>query len=1124
MSVTTNAVARATALVILLFFTIEVFSQKIITGRVLGSTDKQPLAGATIEAKGTAIKGTAIATQTKPDGTFSINLPTETKTLQISAIGFETQQLTLGGQTTLGDITLINSSAALNEIVVIGYTTQRKKDLTGAVAVVDLSDARKQPVPDVVNMLQGQASGVSVTSSGQPGQAPVIRIRGLNSFGNNTPLYVVDGVPTQNVSDLNPNDIASMQVLKDAGASSIYGSRASNGVIIIATRKGTGKVKVSYDAYYGTQRPKGGNVFNILSPTEGGQLLYQAQQNYNTLNPGSPTALGNAIYGSGSTPVVPDYLVNGNTNGTTNTGGFAAGSAAADPALYRADPTGANYYQIAKANKGGTDWYHEIFKPASIQQHNLAITGGNDQVSYLFSMNYFNQEGTLINTYLKRYTLRSNISYKISKRIRIGENIAYSLIQNPQAKDGILVEGSAIGMAMRENPIIPVYDINGNYAGSAPKGLNNPRNPVATQKNTADDRGLAGRLFGNVYGEVDLLNNLTFRTSFGGEYYSGWSHKYLRPDFYNAEPQYTVPSYSEDSYTGNNWTWTNTFTYKWLKGDHNLNVVAGMEAYAFINHNIGGTTIGSFSNDPNYVNLSTGSGITTNYSNSNAILNYNPSSPNYRAPIGSGESLASYFARADYVYKEKYLLGATFRRDGSSKFITNRWGNFYAVSAGWRISQEEFMKTVDWITDLKIRASYGVMGNQFNALGTNSYTLFGANKQSTYYDMAGSGNNLVYGLSQSQIGNPEAKWEQDGNTNIGFDLTVFNGKLTISADWYNKSIKDLLYQTTLPGTQGASTVPAYNVGRMKNDGIDILVSGQTQIAKDLQFVGTLTFTTVHNTIQQIDANGSPYFDVDSRRFNGSYIVRNAVGHPVSAFYGYQIIGFWNSQEEINAANDAASHASNGAVKTYQADAGIGRFRYADVNKQGWIDNNSKTFLGNPNPKFNYGANLALNYKNIDFSIFLYGVSGNDIWNNVKWWTDFYASFPGAASSKTALYDSWTFNNHNAKAPIQDAINGSNGSTNTVPNSYFVEKGSYLRARNITLGYTFNTKTWNKTGISRMRAYIQAANLFTITKYTGIDPEITVNATNGQVAATDFGIDEGSYASPRQFLLGLQITF
>ncbi|HVU53537.1 MAG TPA: TonB-dependent receptor [Puia sp.] len=1114
----TNALLRACMFLCLFLFTHQLFAQKKITGRIISSADKQPLLGATVE-----VKGKKTATQTTADGTFSIEAA-DNSTLVISSVGFVRLEVAVKGQPDLGDISLTVSNTALNEIVVTGYTTQRKKDLTGAVSVVDLADARKQPVPDVVNMLQGQASGVSVISSGQPGQAPVIRIRGFNSFGNNTPLYVVDGVPTQNVSDLNPNDIANMQVLKDAGAASIYGSRASNGVIVITTRKGSGKVKVAYGGYYGVQTPKGGNVWHLLNPTEYGQLLFTAGQNYNTLNPALPKPVGSNIYGYGAAPVMPDYLVAGTAGGVTNTGGFATGDPATDPSLYFADPTGANYYQIAKANKAGTDWYHEIFKKKPIQEHNISLYGGNDQSSYLFSLNYFNQQGTLINTYNKRYTIRANTSYKIGKRVRVGENIAYSATQNPQVGGGILVEGSAIGYAMRENPIIPVYDIKGNFAGSAPKGLNNPRNPVAIQAGTVNDRTLAGRLFGNVYGEVDIVKGLTFRTSFGGEYYSAWSHTFNTPDFFDAEPQFTQPGYTESSYNGTDWTWTNTFNYSWVKGNHNLKLVGGMESYQFINHNLGGSIIGYFTLNPNYINLSTGSGTPTNYSNANAITGYNPTSPNYKAPVGAGESLVSYFARADYAFAEKYLLGATFRRDGSSKFITNRWGNFYAVSVGWRISQEQFLKDAHWITDLKIRGSYGIMGNQFNALGTNSYLLYGSNKITTYYDIGGTGNSLVYGLAQSQLGNPDAKWEQDGNANAGFDLTILQGKLTISADWYNKSIKDLLFQITLPAPYGAATIPAYNVGRMKNTGLDLMISGQTDLTRDLKLTGSLSFTTVNNKILQIDANGSQYFDLDGRRFNGSFIVRNAVGHPVSAFYGYKIIGFWNSADEIADADKSAQKATGDPNAIYQADEGVGRFRYADVTKQGFIDANSKTFLGNPSPKFTYGINLGLEYKHFDFSMFWYGVYGNDVWNNVKWWTDFFGSFPGAAASRTTLYNSWTFANHNGKAPVQDALNGSNGSTNTVPNSYFVEKGSYLRAKNMTLGYSFGTNSLTRVGISKVRAYLQAANLFTITKYSGVDPEISVNTMNGQNSATDFGVDEGAYANPRQYLLGLQITF
>lgn len=1086
--------ASCMLLALLLLLCSNVFAQKVITGKVTSQADNKPIQGATV-----LVKGSTNGTQTDAEGSFRLSV-SENATLVISYVGFDPIEVSVSGKSSLGTVTIAPSSTTLNEIVVTGYSSQKKKDLTGSVAVVNIDNAKKQPVADLNNMLQGQVSGLTVVSSGAPGQAPQIKLRGFNTFGNNTPLYVVDGVPTQNINDLNPNDVANMQVLKDAGAASIYGSRASNGVIIITTKKGNGKVKVSYDGYVGTQRPKGGNVWDILSPQEMGNLKWLAYKNSGQ----TPT---DAQFGSGTTPVIPDYIL---------PNGAKAGDPGTDPSTYYVDPfytngSTAGFHQIVQANKTGTDWYHQIFKNAPITQQNIAVTGGGDQGSYLFSVNYFDQQGTLINTYLKRFTIRANSTYKISNRIRVGENMAYSVINNPQAASGILVEGSAIGMAMRENPMIPVYDIKGNYAGSAGKDLGNAKNPVAIQQRTANNHGLANRLFGNIYGEVDILKNLTARTSFGGEYYSGFNHSFSYPEYENSE---NLPSnsYSESSYSGYNWTWTNTLSYHLSAGSHDLKLLGGTESYLATNRNLGGTTLGYLTFDPNYTNLSTGLGTQTNYSNTNNGVNSTTA-------YGADNTLVSYFARLDYTFMDKYLIGATVRRDGSSKFTTNRWGTFPAVSAGWRISQESFMKGISWITDLKIRGSYGVMGNQFNALGTNSYTLYGTNKQTSYYPTGGSA--IVQGVALQQFGNPNGKWEKDVNTNIGFDGTLFRGALEVTADWYHKDIKDLLYQLTFPGTQGAGTVPAFNVASMKNSGIDVAVTGHISLAKDLKLDATGTFTTFKNTITQIDASGTPYFDQDSRRFNGSNIVRNAVGHSISEFYGYKIVGFWQNQAEIDAANAEAQKATNNPAAVYQQDAAVGRFRYADATGAHQISNDSKVFLGNPSPDFSYGLNLGLTYKNFDFSMFLYGVQGNQIWNNVKWWTDFYGSFPGGANSKTALYDSWTPTHTNAKVAIQEA--GSYFSTQSVPNSYFVENGSYLRCKNMQLGYSFNFASLKKAGISRLRAYVQAANLFTITKYSGIDPEISTNSGNAN-ATTDFGIDEGAYANPRQYLFGVQIVF
>ncbi|MFT4032169.1 MAG: TonB-dependent receptor [Siphonobacter sp.] len=1049
----------------------------VITGKV---TDESGVAipGVSVRLKEIANLGTS----TDAEGKFTLNIPELKGTLVVSSVGFVTQEMPINNQSNF-NIILAADTKQLGEVVVVGYGTQKKADLTGAVSVINVDQMAQQPTTNLSNQLQGRASGVTVLGSGQPGEAPQIRIRGINTFGNNTPLYVIDGVPTQNINDINTNDIASIQVLKDAGSASIYGSRAANGVVIMTTKRGKGKVKVSYDGWFGVQVPKSGNVWNILNPQEMANLKWQALSN-------SGSALVDDQYGSGSTPVLPDYIV---------PTGASEGSDEVDPSLYYVNPNYtsttdlASFYRIVKANKTGTDWYHEIFKPATTQSHNISVSGGGETGSYFFSLNHTDQQGTLINTYMKRYTLRTNSSYNVTDKIRVGENLAVSVVSNPQITN--LSEGNAIGMAFREQPIIPVYDIMGNYAGSYGSGLGNAANPVANQQRTSNNKAVTSRIFGNIFAEFDFLKDFSFRTSFGGEYRSLSSHSFTYPQYENAENT-TTNSYTEGAETLYNYTWTNTLNYHHTFNTiHDIKVLLGTEAYYNSDRTVGGTTTDYFSFDPDYTTLSTGSGTQTNYS------------------TAARDALSSYIGRIDYNLLDKYIISATLRRDGSSKFLTQQFGWFPAVSAGWRISKETFMKNIDWITDLKIRGGYGVMGNQLNVDAANAYTTYGSSRYYSYYGITGADATTTSGLYRTRIGNPDAKWERNINSNIGVDASLFNGKYDVTVDFYRKEIKDLLYNTTLAGTYGLGTVPYVNIARMRNQGIDLALSGNWDLKKDLKLNATLTFTSYNNKILNL-TSGITYFDTDARRFSGSYIVRNQVGHSMSQFYGYKIVGFWNTQSEIDEADAAAQTSSGDASTTYQNAAGVGRFRYADTNGDGIVSADDKQFLGNPNPKFSYGINLGLTYKNFDFSIFLYGTYGNDIWNNVKWWTDFYGNFQGA-KSKTALYDSWTSENHNAKAPIQE-VSGYT-STTDVPNSYYVEKGSYLRAKNAQIGYTLPASSLSKIGVSRLRVYLQSANLFTITKYSGLDPEVTGGTTS-------FGIDEGTYPNQRQYLIGLNLTF
>ena len=1048
--------------------------QEQVTGTVIDAETGTPIPGATVIEK-----GSTNGTTTDFDGNYSISVSSDA-VLSFSYIGFQTQEIPVNGQTEV-NATLSQDVTALDEIVVVGYGTQRKQDLTGAISVVKTDELVQQPSAEVTNQLQGRVSGVTITGGGQPGEAPQVKIRGANTFGNNTPLYVVDGIPTDGIGDLNPNDVETMQVLKDAASASIYGSRAANGVIIITTKKGKGKMKISYDTYYGMQLVQSGNPWNILDSQEMADLNWIAQRN---TNPG--TAPSSSQYGNGANPVLPNYIA-------------PVGANTVNEALYNVNPEYTNpsdidnFYRIVKANKQGTNWFQEIFSPASIQSHNLSVSNGTEKGSYMFSLNYFDQEGTLENTYLKRYTIRANSSYNIGENIRIGENMSFTIRDNPQID--ALTEGSAIGMAFRNQPIIPVHDIMGNYAGSFGSGLGNAKNPVAIQDRLRNNRGVSSRVFGNIFAEIDFLDHFTFRTSFGGQYYSNTFNSFQFPEYENSE-NLSVNQYTEAAATNFNWTWTNTVKYQNSFNDvHNLTVLLGTEAYQNKGREVGGTTQSYFSFDPDYVTLDTGSGTQTNYS------------------FKYADALSSVFGRLDYNYDDRYLVSATVRRDGSSRFLNEQFGWFPAFSAGWNVTNESFFPETNWLNDLKIRGGYGVMGNQLNVDPANAFTTFGGNNRTSFYAIGGGNSSISEGFQQTRIGNPDAKWEKNINSNIGIDLSLFNSTVQLTADYYRKDIEDLLFNPNLPATVGTATVPYVNIAEMTNSGFDMDLSTYFKLGKDLRLNTTLTLTTYDNEIVKV-ADGFQYFDLEGRRFNGSSIIRNAEGNSVSQFFGYQVDGFWDSQDEIDQANADAIAATGNSNATYQNDVAVGRFRYQDINGDNIIDDQDRTFLGNPNPDFTYGINIELIYKNLDFSMFLYGSQGNDIWNNVRWWTDFYSSFQGA-KSHTALYDSWTPQNTNASAPIQETTGSF--STANVPNSYFVEDGSYLRARQIQLGYTLPSSLLDKINITKLRLYAQMVNAFTITSYSGLDPEISGDTVN-------FGIDEGAYPNQRQILLGLNVIF
>lgn len=1070
------------AILLLLPATTILAQQKTITGKVTDSNN-QPINGATV-----TVKGSNVATQTNGEGHFAISVPGASSILVFSSVGYEQQEMPVGSNLML-NVSLKTTTSNLNEVVITGYTAQRKKDITGSVAVVEVDNMRQIPTGTPEKALQGQAAGVTVVTSGMPGSNSNIRVRGITSVGSTDPLVIIDGTQG-NMHDLNVNDIESIQVLKDAGAAAIYGVRGSNGVIVVTTKRGrSGKVRVTYDAYVGTQRPlKDG--FNIANTQETANAIQQGYLN-------SGLTPGHKQLGTGNTPVIPDYITPvAAKEGDPNT----------DPSTYRLYDN-----QITKTNKQGTDWFHEIFKPAPMTSHNLAVSSGNDRSTFFLSLNYFNQEGTMIQTYMKRYSARINTTFNINNKIRVGENAYVFYKQNPGLLDNNQDEDNPIAMSYRESPLIPVYDIKGNFAGTGSQGLGNAENPVANLKRTANNKDNDWQIQGNVFAEVDLFKHFTARTSFGGNFDNHYWNMFSYTAYENAENNKNPNGFTENYMYNNSWTWTNTITYNTVINKHTIKLLAGTEAINNYQRGFWGTrnnypltNPGNLTVDPSLWTLLFGppNGQTTGNLNVNGGINIDATNP----PTPVQSALFSQFGRFDYNYDDKYLLSGTLRRDGSSVFDkSQRWGVFPSITAGWRISSEEFFKNINWLNELKLRGGWGKLGSISNISPTNAFDLYTQVAANSYYDINGTNNTSVLGIYNNQNGNKGTTWEQDIITNIGFDATAINNKLSLSVEWYRKAISGLLFRPLAPATGGGASAAFVNAGNIQNTGIDIAATYHGNV-DDFRFDVTGTFTSYNNKVKSLP-NGIKYYDQVSSGSNrfGAFS-RLQPGESLGAFYGYEVVGLFQSADDVN--------------KSPQQDAAApGRFKFRDANGDGKISDSDRVFFGNPNPKFTAGLNLEASYKGFDFSAFFYTSVGNDVINYVRYWTDFPQVFDGAMS-KDAVYNSWTPTNTGAKVPRLER--GANFSTTTNFNSYYLENGSFLRCKSMVLGYNIPAAKLKHVGLERFRIYIQAANLFTITKYTGLDPELTGSDLHDN---TNFGIDFGNFPSnQKSYLLGVNLSF
>ncbi|UFH55995.1 TonB-dependent receptor [Spirosoma sp. KNUC1025] len=1063
-----------------------------VTGKITGADG--PVPGANI-----VLKGTQTGTSSDASGNYAINIRGNSPVLVISAIGFKTQEINVGNRTTV-DVTMEDDATALSEVVVTGYSTENRRDVTGAVSTVKPAQLKIVPSSNVEQQLQGRVSGVTVITNGQPGTSSQIRVRGFGSLNGNQPLYVVDGVPTQNIQWLAPDDIESTTVLKDAAAASIYGARAASGVIVYTTKKGqrrAQKLSVSYDGLYGATDP--GKSLPILTPQEQADWTWQARKNdiYQGTYPTNDfNGLAGGQYGSGATPTLPDYLLVGSRSGLS----ASQVDLAAEALKYNVNPANGAIYNVIPSNRAGTNWYKEITRTAPLMRHNIGFSGGTETSRFYVALGMQQQSGIVTYNEYSRYTLRANTEFDITKKLRFGENFQLAYIKTKGILGGV---GNLFGNAANNNstaasdenevlsafrmpPIIPVYNSFGGYAGTAAPGFNNPRNPVADRQARANDSNFNIIGFGNAYLEYDLLPSLTLRSSIGGNYFTNYFNGYGRVQYENSENN-TTYTYSEGAGYGLAWTFTNTATFKQKFGQHDVFALGGIEALnEGLGRNVNGSGQNPFSTDPNYVTISTTTPGATRQVNSG---------------YGLGSKFYSLFAQLRYTYNDKYIITGVIRRDASSKFAAaNRSGVFPAVSAAWRVSGEEFMKNLPWVSDLKIRGGYGVMGNSNGLNPNNQYNLYGGGAGQGY-DISGTNNAISSGFFRSQIGNPAAKWESSVTTNFGIDATLFNNKLEVGLDLWQRDTKDLLFQLSLPGVVGVrSNAPFTNVASMRNQGIDITLVNRGTISEGLEYEITGIGSFLKNEIVAL-APGVPYFTGGGTRLSTS-AVRNEPGHALSSFYGYKVIGLFNSKEEVTAAPT-------------QSGAGPGRFRYADTNGDNKIDDADRQYLGSPIPKFTGSITLTLKYKGFDLNTNLYAALGGKIFNNQRWFTDFYPSFTGAAMG-TRVKDSWLPTHTNTTVPIFESA--SNFSTNTQANSYYVEDGSYARMQYLNLGYTFPAVMLNRVNLSRLRVSVSATNLFTITKYTGLDPSV------GGSADTNFGIDIGNYPITRAYNVGLSFGF
>jgi TonB-dependent starch-binding outer membrane protein SusC len=1025
-----------------------------ITGKVI-SEDGNPIYGANIQVKG---RSRDFTTSTNKEGIFDVTTTDDDKVLIITGVGYEKQEITIGKETRFL-IILKPQIANLDDVVVIGYGTQKRKDVNSSIVSIKAEDLKNLPQSSIDQMLQGKASGVTVTqNSGAPGGGVSVKIRGISTFGGTEPLYVIDGVPLNGnfnkdaisfvgdgetnmsaLSFLNPSDILSVDILKDASATSIYGNQGANGVIIITTKKGkAGDGKITFDAYYG-----------IASVSKYLDLM---------------DLKGYADYKNS----IADF-----------TGQERAAQ------FNNIDLLGA-----------GTNWQREIFKSAAIQNYQLALSGGKPGTTYYISGNYFNQEGTIIGSGLKRKTIRINLENQVKPWFKLGINGTYgntaqtiTLTNNSNNS-----YGNVIAMAIQQSPDVSVYNLDGTFGGPSDitgLGAMSGGNPVA-QATTWHTLLTKNKLQSNIYAQATFLRDFSFRSDFGSDLNWNLSDAFM-PTFAWGRSINEINTYKVQNGKTTYWNWRNVLTWNRRFKEHDLSVMLGQESQKYESNTVLSARSKFASNDLYSLNL----GDPTTASSSQSI---------------NQNTQESYFSRIIYTYDNKYSFTANIRRDRTSKFAPgHQVGYFPGLSASWTVSNSAFFKQFATINYLKIRAGYGEIGNQ----NVPNY-VYGSALSPAFANSSAFGTGL--GQYISNYANPDVTWEHQAQTNLGIDIGIAR-QFEITVDVYNKISDKFLFAATYPtftgtgipnsGTAGIAA-PYVNFGKMQNRGYDISIIYHTPKQSKVDWKSTLVFSHYKNIVKELNSQTSNITQVLSVNGNPP-ITRTVVGEAAGLFYGYEMAGLFQTPEQLYASPIRSGNDRNPKNGTY-----LGDIQFKDRDKSGAIDGDDRVIIGNPNPKFTFGFTNNFSYKNFDASIFLTGSYGNDVYNYTRVWGEGMTATSG--NQMVTVKDRWTFENTNTSMPRY--ANG-DPNENTGVSNRFIEDGSYLRIQNITLGYNFSPLLQRRfKAISRIRAYVSVQNLYTFTDYSGYDPE--VGPVNGNVFLN--GIDLGRYPVPRTITGGINVEF